>query len=431
MLFALFALPVLVAGLPNIGARENDGLHLPFVRRALPRRGDVTGCTTGYVGQMGRSLDSIKSKYGVKTCGSNDTGIVGIDMINQGGDYDYLARIEVGTPPQSLDVQLDTGSADLWFTASTCDNCPAGSPEFNISQSSTLNDTSQSINLTYGAGGVSGILVQDTVTLGSYTIANQTFTAVTDFHPNPISGSTGGVLGLAFVDASFSKATPFWQALFNAGLINQPEMSFYFTRFKDSVSPLGNTSVLNPGGTLTLGGTNNSFYKGEIDFQPLALNTNGSRTVWLQTVKEFTLDGEALDIGNDTENVAAIDTGTQFIGGPTKAVEAFWSKVDGSEKANSTGLYQYPCTTNLTSTLSFGGKAWPIFADDMNLGPAPNTTGLCLGAVFDLQETLVNSDIPDLPNWLIGDTFLKNVYSVFRGGEDAAVGFAELADGLK
>jgi len=60
----------------------------------------------------------------------------------------------------------------------------------------------------------------------------------------------------------------------------------------------------------------------------------------------------------------------------------------------------------------------------MNIGTI--TSGMCAGAIFDagvLYDGWFNE------TWIVGDTFLKNVYSVFRA-EPPAIGFAQLASGL-
>lgn len=82
--------------------------------------------------------------------------------------------------------------------------------------------------------------------------------------------------------------------------------------------------------------------------------------------------------------------------------------------------------------MSFGGSTWTINPADMNLGSVPSsisgtTTQMCAGGIFDIG-TGVGSG-PGVPTWIIGDTFLKNVYSVFRANP-AGVGFAQLASGL-
>jgi len=60
----------------------------------------------------------------------------------------------------------------------------------------------------------------------------------------------------------------------------------------------------------------------------------------------------------------------------------------------------------------------------MNLGPVSNRQ--CLGAIFDLAAVANIKPQPGQPAWVVGDTFLKNVYSVFRANPPA-VGFAQLS----
>jgi cathepsin D len=48
----------------------------------------------------------------------------------------------------------------------------------------------------------------------------------------------------------------------------------------------------------------------------------------------------------------------------------------------------------------------------------------CVGAIFSYSGS------SDGPGWIIGDTFLKNVYSVFRANP-ASVGFAALAPNVQ
>jgi hypothetical protein len=89
------------------------------------------------------------------------------------------------------------------------------------------------------------------------------------------------------------------------------------------------------------------------------------------------------------------------------------------------------CDTNVTVYISFGGTNWAISPLDMNLGTLNDTmignagasspSQMCAGGIFDIG-------IGSAPAWIVGDTFLKNVYSVFHASP-AAVGFAQLAGG--
>jgi hypothetical protein len=44
-------------------------------------------------------------------------------LINNNTGGDYIAQVSVGTPPQNINLAIDTGSSDVWVIASTADLC--------------------------------------------------------------------------------------------------------------------------------------------------------------------------------------------------------------------------------------------------------------------------------------------------------------------
>ena len=76
--------------------------------------------------------------------------------------------------------------------------------------------------------------------------------------------------------------------------------------------------------------------------------------------------------------------------------------------------------------MAFGGKSWPINAKDMNLGRVSSGSSICAGGIFDLNAGSNIGEGGGNPTWVVGATFLKNGYSVFRS-QPAAIGFAELS----
>lgn len=110
-----------------------------------------------------------------------------------------------------------------------------------------------------------------------------------------IDGQLAGIMGLAFDTIAATGATPFWQALLNANQFTNPEFSFFITRFGDDP----NAKQEEDGGVLTLGGTNQTFFQGDVDFQPFP--SNAQTSFWLQTVSgEYTrwLYGWCISYGN-------------------------------------------------------------------------------------------------------------------------------------
>jgi len=218
-----------------------------------------------------------------------------------------------------------------------------------------------------------------------------------------------------------TRSVPFWQTLVNANQLANPEMSFWLTREITNA----NAGTDEFGGIFTLGGTNSSLFTGDIEF--LNMPAAAQPSFWLLEMSAVTVNGKSVGISTSADaGLSAIDTGTTLIGGPTQGVDAIFAAIPGSQALTGqmAGFFAFPCATTIAITISFGGKAWPISNDDMNLGTVGN--GLCLGGIFDLSQGSNVGSGGGNPTWVVGDTFLKNVYSVFRANPPS-VGFAQLS----
>jgi len=69
-------------------------------------------------------------------------------------------------------------------------------------------------------------------------------------------------------------------------------------------------------------------------------------------------------------------------------------------------------------SLTFGGHEFTISPDTFNLVPVSEGSNDCVGEIS-------GQDIGE-PFWIVGDVFMRNVYTVFDIGE-TRVGFADLA----
>jgi hypothetical protein len=334
-------------------------------------------------------------------------------IVNQDADSSFFGTVAVGTPPVAYDVILDTGSSDLWLAGTTCQTSAcSGLAKFNPSNSSSFTNQSESFSITYGSGNAAGSLGSDMVQMAGFSVSNQIFAVCDDISTNLLNAPVSGLMGLAFQSIASSGASPLWQTLASSNAWDSKLMAFQLTRYNND----SNAKDLEPGGTFTMGATNTSLYTGAIDYNSLA--DDGS--YWLQTISSITSQGNAITVSTGSSAIAAIDTGTTLIGGPATAIAEIYAQIPNSQAGtgNLEGYYLYPCSTTVTVTMAFGGKSWPISNDDFKAQQLNSNT--CMGAFFELSTG------SNAPAWIVGDTFLKNVYSVFSFSP-LAVGFAELS----
>jgi cathepsin D len=117
------------------------------------------------------------------------------------------------------------------------------------------------------------------------------------------------------------------------------------------------------------------------------------------------VQGNPISIPTDVNTISLISITTNYIAGPTNAIEAIYAAIPGSQALSGRlqGLYGYPCNTEVSITISFGGKAWPISPADMNLGLINTTSALCVGSIAAI---LNDSSVGSSPSWVVGVTFL-------------------------
>jgi len=179
-------------------------VELAYPQAVLPLRGRQTSLLSRRAAQVGQSIHL--------------TG-----NLNVWGEY--FASVGLGTPPQYLNLQIDTGSTDLIAFAADCSGCGKRYAYYDSSKSSTAgyvdcgmtdytctNECSQGMgncnfDNQYGDGSsISGSLAKDVLVIGNFTTqGNQVvFGAINNVDaPNGFEATgVDGIMGFAFQSLS-------------------------------------------------------------------------------------------------------------------------------------------------------------------------------------------------------------------------------------
>jgi hypothetical protein len=159
-------------------------------------------------------------------------------------------------------------------------------------------------------------------------------------------------------------------------------------------------------GELNLGAINKDRFTGDINYIPIIeTDTTG---FWEIPVSNAGVDGTSLSM---TDRSAIMDTGTSFILMPPADALAIHRKITGFKQDGET--FSVPCDTSAIVQFTFNKETYNISTADWRGGKLES--GLC-------RSNIIGRQTFGEKQWLVGDVFLKNVYSVFDF-DGARVGF--------
>jgi len=291
----------------------------------------------------------------------------------------------IGSNETPLEMLLDTGAGNSWVMGSTCTSVPCTEHStFGPEDSQTYTPLDgESFSVQYGTGDVSGTLANDTfsfaglkleMTLG---IANVTSS---DFSSYPMDG----ILGLSQLQVNGQPN--FIQTLVGAKLLQS-------NVFGISISRSGDGPNL---GEINFGAPDTSRFSGSLSYTSVASNGESDWAIPMDSI------GWAGQDSGLTGRTAYLDTGTSFIFCPADDAKAFHALIPGSDLQSDGVTYHVPCTTTDAATVTFSGVTYNISSEDW---VGPNVDGACTSNIYG--QPVVND------GWLLGDTFLKNVYALF------------------
>ncbi|KAG0086811.1 Vacuolar protease A [Podila epicladia] len=312
----------------------------------------------------------------------------------------YYGQVQIGNPPQSFDVVFDTGSSDLWIPSSKCQEEGCMSHQRFAGASSLTYETTnpaKSFEIEYGTGDVAGVISEDIITMGGVPSTSPIRFAESLTSSALFSRAVfDGVFGLAYQEMSSSGEIPPFLAMAEQKAMHNSVFGFYMGKGK---------------GELSLGGYDGS-------------KIAGNEVLWANVVKKgyWEIKMQKVKSGNadllKTPVHAIVDTGTTQIIMPVDLARHLHSKVLPGAKHIHDGIYSLPCNGEEMPTLRFQIES-KYFEVPPNLYTLQEVApGRCMSG-FAGEEV-------DGTAWILGDVFLRGVYSIFDFDNDR-VGFGTLA----
>lgn len=305
----------------------------------------------------------------------------------------YLTEVNIGTPAQTLKLDFDTGSSDLWvFSTDTDSSVVNGQTLYDPSSSSSAKQIDGAKWAIHYAdqSQCSGIVYSDAVTVGGLTVSNQAVESAQTVSAQFTNDSqSSGLLGLAL--SKGNTVSPTKQKTWFDSVAPSLDKNLFTVRLRHQAA-----------GSYNFGFIDSKQYSGSISYTPASTDALGHRL--------FKSNGYS--VGSGATKSASItgtaDTGTSLFILSDTIASAYWSNVRGAQKVAINGgaghAWLFPCSTKLPAfNFNVGSGKATVPGTDLNY--APNGDGNCVGGIATL------SGLGDIS--IFGDVALKSAFVVF------------------
>ncbi|KAL8828939.1 MAG: hypothetical protein Q9191_002309 [Dirinaria sp. TL-2023a] len=307
--------------------------------------------------------------------------------INEDGtDFSYFASLYFGSQDTMMYMLIDTGAANTWVMGSNCTSAACQKHNtFGSADSTTFKSTGRTFNLTYGTGSVSGVTVNDTVRIAGMSVPLSFGAASTtsdDFLEYPMDG----ILGLGRAASNTMQFPTAMEAIEATKALPANLFGVALQRESD-----GSTN-----GELSFGAPDSSQYTGDLSFS----DTLSNGKLWEIPVDDAAFSGKKCKF---TGKSAIVDTGTTFVLLPPDDSKVLHSQIPQSVQDGE--MFHLPCSTKEPIQIIISGVSYNITSKDY-VGKPVKGGDMCESNIIGRQAFASNQ-------WLLGDVFLKNVYTVF------------------
>lgn len=297
----------------------------------------------------------------------------------------YFVQIQLGSEGREYYMLVDTGAGSSWIMSDQCrtEACTLHDT-YGPSQSESIEESDREFQIVYGTGEVNGTLATDSLTIAGISLDYQ-FGLAHNTSRDFINFVFDGILGFS-MDRGVNQNLV--EALAESGELEDNLFSIALHRAADGDNV----------GQLSLGSINADRYTGDISYSPLLEGDE-----WTVEIEDMSYDGRDAGVGGIR---SYIDSGTSYIFGPPQLVERLHRLIPGANTTDQR-TWTVPCDSEDALEFTFSGQSYSVSARDW-ISPN-NNNGRCTSNIYGVEVVR--------GAWLLGDTFLKNVYAVFDIGE--------------
>ncbi|EXJ79899.1 hypothetical protein A1O3_08184 [Capronia epimyces CBS 606.96] len=321
----------------------------------------------------------------------------------------YYANVTLGTPQQSIQLHIDTGSSDLWVNTANSSFCssrsgPCEGGTYDPTASSTYKLINEDFNISYvDDSGASGDYVADTLHFGGV--------ALTDFQfgIGEVSSSQEGVLGIGYVSnevqvnrAGLDSYPNLPEALVNAGKIASNAYSLWLNDLDAST------------GQILFGGVNTAKYEGDLATVPI-IQSYGGYYELLVALTGVSIAGTNLSSSSALPAAVLLDSGATLTYLPDDIAEEIYNQVSAVYSSSVAAAYA-DCSlasSNATLDFTFSGQTIKVPYDELFLDAGTNSNGQPLTFQNGAEACLFGIAPAQGSTPVLGDTFLRSAYVVY------------------
>ncbi|KIV98584.1 uncharacterized protein PV09_09631 [Verruconis gallopava] len=309
----------------------------------------------------------------------------------------YFANVSIGTPAQSLHLDIDTGSSDLWANSADSNLCQsngnycAASGTYNANDSSTYTYVNSDFLIKYADGSyASGDYAKDTVTLGGTALTNVQFGIGYD------STSPQGILGVGYMTNEASIATT------GKTYTNVPAQMVADGVIAANAYSLWLNDLDANTGSILFGGVDTDKYHGDLSTVPV-IKENGVYQEFVIALTGLTAGGQEV---SNTPIAVLLDSGSSLTYLPDSTAQSLYTIFSATYDSQA-GAATVDCSlANNAATVDFSFSG-------INISVPMNELVIVDAVERGREICILGITSAGSSTSVLGDTFLRSAYVVY------------------